>query len=75
MLGGIGEKTTLELACWLANFLGKLRDRAEHLKVIQHPVSRCEKGLDSGLYSRVYGRKRSQGHANWHRCKEDRSQR
>jgi hypothetical protein len=38
---------------WLANVLGKLRDRAEHLKVIQHPVSRCEKELDSGLYSRV----------------------
>jgi hypothetical protein len=26
--------------------------QAEHLKVIQHPVSRCEKVLDSGLYSR-----------------------
>jgi hypothetical protein len=56
MLGAIGEKTTLELVCLassLANFLGKLRDRTEHLKVFQHPVSRCEKGLDSGLYSRV----------------------
>ncbi len=38
---------------WLENFLGKLRDRAEHFKVTQHPVLRCEKGLDSGLYSRV----------------------
>src|SRR5712691_1604852 len=36
-----------------ANFLGRLPDRTEHLKVIRHPVSRGEKGLDSGLYSRV----------------------
>jgi pimeloyl-ACP methyl ester carboxylesterase len=27
--------------------------RTQHLKVIQHQVSRGEKGLDSGLYSRV----------------------
>jgi hypothetical protein len=38
---------------WLANFLRKLRDRAEELKVIQQRVSRGEKGLDSGLHSRV----------------------